>query len=165
GSLGAITDRGRDAVGSFWEYVAFLANSLIFILIGMRVTRHAFGRALPAAAAAIVLVLLSRAVAVYLCSLLFARSSMRVKPAHQHVLVWGGLRGALALALALGLPREVPNRDAIVTVTFAVVIFSVFVQGLTIRPLLRRLGELPGRGGGARKLRKAGRRSGLRSGA
>ena len=63
---------------------------------------------------------------------------------HQHVLFWGGLRGALALALALGLPAGLPQRDDIVTVAFAVVAFSVFAQGLTMGPLLRRLGELNG---------------------
>ena len=62
---------------------------------------------------------------------------------HQHVLFWGGLRGALALALALGLPPEVPQREEIITISFAVVAFSVFVQGLTISPFLRRMGELP----------------------
>jgi len=64
---------------------------------------------------------------------------------HQHALVWGGLRGALALALALGLPVEVVERDLIVTISFAVVAFSIFVQGLTMTPLLRALGEVPKR--------------------
>ena len=62
---------------------------------------------------------------------------------HQHVLFWGGLRGALALALALGLPLEVPQREEIITISFAVVAFSVFVQGPTIKPLLRSMGEIP----------------------
>jgi CPA1 family monovalent cation:H+ antiporter len=53
------------------------------------------------------------------------------------------LRGALALALALGLPPEIPLRDQIVTISFAVVAFSVFVQGMTMTPLLRRVGEIP----------------------
>jgi monovalent cation:H+ antiporter, CPA1 family len=52
------------------------------------------------------------------------------------------LRGALVLALALALPEDLPRRDAIVTITFAVVAFSVFAQGLTVTPLLRRLGEI-----------------------
>jgi len=56
---------------------------------------------------------------------------------------WGGLRGALALALALALPDNVPQRETIVTVSFAVVAFSVFVQGLTLTPLLRKFGEIP----------------------
>ncbi len=62
---------------------------------------------------------------------------------HQYVLFWGGLRGALALALALGLPPEVPQREEIITISFAVVAFSVFVQGLTITPFLRRMGVIP----------------------
>jgi len=60
----------------------------------------------------------------------------------QHALFWGGLRGALALALALGLPEDVPARAEIITVSFAVVAFSVFVQGLTITPLLRSIREI-----------------------
>jgi CPA1 family monovalent cation:H+ antiporter len=59
------------------------------------------------------------------------------------LLVWGGLRGALALALALSLPTDVPDREAIAAVAFAVVAFSIFAQGLSIAPLLRRLGQIP----------------------
>jgi len=58
---------------------------------------------------------------------------------HPHILLWGGLRGAVALALAPGLPPEVPQREEIITISFAVVAFSVFVQGLTMAPLLRRM--------------------------
>jgi CPA1 family monovalent cation:H+ antiporter len=58
------------------------------------------------------------------------------------------LRGALALALALALPEEMANRDAVITVTFAVVAFSVFAQGLTMAPLLRKLGQMPDKGVG-----------------
>jgi len=53
------------------------------------------------------------------------------------------LRGALALAIALGLPSEFPERDAIIAVAFAVVGYSIFVQGLTIVPILRKLKEIP----------------------
>jgi CPA1 family monovalent cation:H+ antiporter len=59
---------------------------------------------------------------------------------YRHVLVWGGLRGALALALALALPEAVPEQKEIVVVCFAVVAFSIFVQGLTMPWLLRRFG-------------------------
>jgi monovalent cation:H+ antiporter, CPA1 family len=67
---------------------------------------------------------------------------LRLESRHQHILFWGGLRGALALALSLSLPEDLPHHDAIITITFAVVAFSVFAQGLTITPLLRRLGQL-----------------------
>jgi CPA1 family monovalent cation:H+ antiporter len=59
------------------------------------------------------------------------------------VLFWGGLRGALALALALALPANIPMRASMITASFAVVAFSVFVQGLTLTPLLRAFGEIP----------------------
>ena len=142
-SLGTISDRGKEAVQVFWEYAAFVANSLVFLLIGMRETDQHFVALWLSAVIAILLVTLGRAVAIYPCCLMFSRSSLRVTRKHQHVLFWGGLRGALALALALGLPSEVPQREEIITVSFAVVAFSVFVQGLTIRPLLRSMGEIP----------------------
>jgi monovalent cation:H+ antiporter, CPA1 family len=142
-SLGKISDRGKEAIQAFWEYAAFVANSLVFLLIGMHEADHNFVAIWLPAVIAITLVTLGRAVAIYPCCLMFSRSSLRVARKHQHVLFWGGLRGALALALALGLPPEVPQRDEIIAVSFAVVAFSVFVQGLSIRPLLRSMGEIP----------------------
>ena len=142
-SLGTISDRGKEAVQAFWEYAAFVANSLVFLLIGMHEAHQNFVAIWLPAVIAIALVTLGRAVAIYPCCLLFSRSSLRVTMKHQHVLFWGGLRGALALALALGLPPEVPQREEIITISFAVVAFSVFVQGLTITPFLRRMGEIP----------------------
>ena len=91
---------------------------------------------------AIALVTLGRAVAIYPLCAVFAHTPFKVESRHQHILFWGGLRGALALALALALPDDLPLHDAIVTITFAVVAFSVFAQGLTITPLLRRLGQI-----------------------
>lgn len=136
GALGSISAKGRDAVESFWEYVAFVVNSFIFILIGIYGTRQEFARILMVAPIAILLVILGRAIAVYLCCALFARSALRIEPRHQHILFWGGLRGALALALALGLPSQIPHYEEIIAVTFAVVTFSIIVQGLTMIPFL-----------------------------
>lgn len=141
GPRGAISEKGREAVESFWEYAAFVANSLVFLLLGISSSKENFFRVWPTALAAIALVLAGRAAAIYLTLLPFSGSSARVSPRHQHLLFWGGLRGALALALALGLPASVPRRDEIITVSFAVVAFSVFVQGLTVAPMLRRLDE------------------------
>jgi CPA1 family monovalent cation:H+ antiporter len=142
GSLGAISDAGREAVGAFWEYLAFVVNSLVFLLIGIRLAEHHFARSLLPILVALGLVLAGRAAAVYLCCAFFARSARRVSPRHQHVLFWGGLRGALALALVLSLPAATPGREAVVTVTFAVVAFTLIVPGLTMTPLLRRVGEI-----------------------
>lgn len=142
GSLGAISDRGRESVESFWEYAGFVANSLIFLLIGMRLAAQNIWDVILPALVVVVFVTLGRAVAVYGCCAFFARSAQRVSTSHQHILFWGGLRGALALALALGLPENLPQREEIVAVAFAVVAFSIIVQGLTMTPLLRRLGEI-----------------------
>ena len=142
GASGAISARGREAVESFWEYVAFVANSLIFLLIGIREEQQNFGELWMVAVLAILLVMIGRAVAIYPTCALFAGSRLRVSARHQHVLVWGGLRGALALALALGLPDNIPQREEIITIAFAVVAFSVFAQGLTMTPMLRRMGEI-----------------------
>lgn len=141
--FGSISDHGREAVAAFWEYAAFLANSLIFLLIGMHEAERNFAPVWTMAAVGMVLVTASRAATVYPCCLLFAGSRWRVSMRHQHALVWGGLRGALALALALSLPEDLPCREEAITLSFAVVAFSVFVQGLTMRPLLGRIGELP----------------------
>jgi CPA1 family monovalent cation:H+ antiporter len=145
GSLGAFSDRGRQAVERFWEYVAFVSNSLIFLLIGTQLAAQHISSIVAIAFVVIVLVTLGRAVAVYACCALFARSTRRVSIRHQHVLFWGGVRGALALALTLGLPSGTPHRAEITSITFAVVAFSVIVQGLTMTPLLRKLGEIPAR--------------------
>jgi monovalent cation:H+ antiporter, CPA1 family len=143
GSLGSFTDKGREAVLSFWEFIAFIVNSLIFMLIGIGGAYQDFSNLLFPIIIAIVLVFTGRALAIYPLSALFSRSALQISLNHQHILFWGGLRGALALALALGLPTELPERDAILAVAFAVVGYSIFVQGLSMVPLLRKLKEIP----------------------
>ncbi len=137
GALGPITERGREAVTAFWEYAAFVANSLVFLLIGVRETTQHFAAVWWGAAMAILFVLLGRAASVYPLCAVFSASRLRVSAARQHALFWGGLRGALALALALGLPPAFPGREQVITVSFAVVAFSIFVQGLTMPAILR----------------------------
>jgi CPA1 family monovalent cation:H+ antiporter len=138
----SIASRSKAAVEEFWEYAAFFANSLIFLLIGIRVALQSFKTFVISAIAAILLVTVARAIAIYPCCLLFSRSKSRVSYQHQHILFWGGLRGALGLALALGLPPETTGRQEIIAVSFAVVAFSILAQGLTITPLMRRVGVL-----------------------
>jgi CPA1 family monovalent cation:H+ antiporter len=140
GWLGPISNKGRRHLMDAWDYFAFLANSFVFILIGMHeATQPILRLGGVATIVAIVLVLLGRAAAVYPLSALFGRSKLAVPRKYQHVLVWGGLRGALGLALALALP-PVPERTPIILTTFLVVAFSLFVQGLTMSRLVRRLG-------------------------
>ena len=138
----SVSEAGTHALEIFWEYVAFIANSLIFLLIGAQEAQEHFSGLWVPVLVAIALVTLGRAVAIYPVCLLFSHSRLKVDQRDQHILFWGGLRGALALALALALPSDLPHRDALITLTFAVVAFSVFAQGLTITPLLHRLGLL-----------------------
>ncbi len=145
GMRGPISEGGREALHAFWDFAAFVVNSIVFLLIGMHETNRHFGSVWISVAIAIVAVTAGRAAAIYPICLLFAGSALRVSPRHQVVLFWGGLRGALALALVLGLPADMPQREEIVTVSFAVVAFSIFVHGLTIKPLLRAVGEIPAR--------------------
>jgi CPA1 family monovalent cation:H+ antiporter len=136
-----LTTRGREFTIELWEFIAFIANSLIFLLIGVAVARIKFSVLGVAAVAEIIaLVLAARALAVWPLCAVFWRTKRRVTWGEQTVLWWGGLRGALGLALALSLPDNMPNRDEILIAAFAVVSFSVVVQGLTMPALLGRLG-------------------------
>ena len=134
----------KTALVSFWAYVAFIMNSLVFLLIGLEVhvdsLLHAWGPVLLTIAA----VLIGRALSVYVlvpASNLFAEE---IPFRWQHVIVWGGLRGSLALALALSLDSAFPDRARLLNLTFGVVIFSILVQGITMKPLLRILGLADG---------------------
>src|SRR5437868_70319 len=131
---------GRDRVRWAWAYIAFLANILVFILIGLNDAGQPLHRlGATSAAAAILLVLAGRGLSIYPLSALFRWSRWRLSAAYQHTLFWGGLRGALALALALAVPATVPERRAIILTAFVVVAFSILVQGLTMPWLIKRL--------------------------
>jgi CPA1 family monovalent cation:H+ antiporter len=130
----------RLAVSSFWEYAAFAANSIVFLLVGIDFTIVNLGPKLGMAAGAVGILLAGRAAAIYLLSPLVNRLGGDVPLAWQHVLFWGGLRGALPMALVLGLREDFPHRETLVALTFSVVLFSLLAQGLTVEALLKRLG-------------------------
>jgi Na+:H+ antiporter len=139
-----LSSRGHEVVTAFWEFAAFITNSLVFLMIGITVAGISFGTlGVTALATAIALVLIGRALSVYPVCLIFRGSRWAIPLRQQHVLWWGGLRGALALALALALPPSLAWRNEIVIAAFGVVTFSVLVQGLTMSLLLRVLGLLP----------------------
>ena len=126
-----LTDEGRRFVGAFWEFAAFLANSFVFLMIGLALARSPV-RSWETFAVVVALSLAGRAAAVYPLALAFMPTRSKIPPiAQQHFLWWAGLRGALALALALSLPDTFPYRQEILVATFGVVEFSVLVQGLT----------------------------------
>jgi CPA1 family monovalent cation:H+ antiporter len=130
----------RIAVESFWEYLAFALNSLVFLLIGLEVhVGHLMAEWRPILLA-FVAVLVGRAVVVLLASALLRRTREAIPWRWGLVLTWGGLRGALSMVLALAVDPGFPHRDLIVTMTFGVVLLSIVVQGITAEPLLRVLG-------------------------
>jgi CPA1 family monovalent cation:H+ antiporter len=159
GSKVAMSERSRSDVETFWRMVAFLANALIFLLIGIQVQGlipHLFsGPNLPlwgVALLAVGVVLLARlALVLLLLGRTFVRlprfASKREQPELLRrplprswgvILFWSGLRGALSLALVLALPTNLPNRSTLVISTYAVVAFTLLVQGLSLRWVLHR---------------------------
>lgn len=141
-----MSERTQEAADGFWSQLAFMANALLFLLVGAQIDLslyvHGPGapKLLAAAAWAIAAVLGGRAFAVY--ALRPVARLLRL-PGHTTwppVLLWSGLRGALSMALALALPFSLPARPTLVAATYAVVLFTLLVQGLSLRVVLRRLG-------------------------
>jgi CPA1 family monovalent cation:H+ antiporter len=129
----------RVALESFWEYVAFALNSLVFLLIGLEVSVEALLLAWVPVTLAFLAVTLGRAAVVLMVSSLFRRTTERIPWRWSVMLTWGGLRGALSMVLALALPGDFAERQLVVTVTFGVVLLSIVLQGTTAGPLLRAL--------------------------
>jgi CPA1 family monovalent cation:H+ antiporter len=127
----------RIMLTNFWEYVAFLANSAVFLLIGLRLEIVALISRWQLILWAIAAVLVGRAISVYGLT----RLDRSLPKAWRHVLFWGGLRGAIALALALSLPENLDgSRETVIVMAYGVVLFSLVAQGMTMNPLLRRVG-------------------------
>lgn len=128
------------AVNSFWEYAAFVVNSLVFLLIGLEIQVTALSENLGAIAWAVAAMLGARIITVYGLMGLMRLPNLRSEPISfrwQHIFFWGGLRGSLSIALVISLPVTLPGRATLVSMVFGAVIFSLLVQGLTISPLLR----------------------------
>ena len=127
------------AVDSFWEYAAFVANSLVFLLIGLEIPLALLLQNWLLILWAILAMTVARAMSVYGLFPIIHRFTERVAGRWQHIIFWGGLRGSLSIALALSLPATVPGRVELVAMTFGAVTFSLLLQGLTISPLMNRL--------------------------
>ena len=134
----------RLSLESFWEVLSFVVNAFVFLLIGLRIDIAQMSHHVPAILVAVVAILVARAVIVYGTSFVQNRiSATRYLPrGFQHAVYWGGLRGAVSLALALTLPFAFDSRTAEVlqVMTFGVVLFTLLVQGTTIKRLLDLVG-------------------------
>jgi len=132
-----MSDATARAIEQSWGYVAFALNSVVFLLIGLDVPLQAVLGRVGIVLAAAAIALLARAAAVYLLlgSLRLVRSGVSTR--WQHLVVWGGLRGTIALALALTIAPRGGQYAVVAALVYGVVLVSLLVQGTTIAPLAR----------------------------
>lgn len=133
----AMSEETRRHLDMFWELVDAVLNSVLFVLIGFEIILLKFPKeiALPALAT-LLITMAARVITVALPMGIFRRT-FGLPPGSWKIVAWGGLRGGISVALALSLPPG-PERDIVVTLTYLIVIFSILVQGLTIKALVQR---------------------------
>ncbi len=136
-NVGAAT---RVSIESFWEVIAFALNSIVFLLIGFEVRVSELFASIGLIALAYVAVTISRGLLVVAVLGLLRKTSEKMPWRWGAVLGWGGLRGALSMVLALSTPQDLPHRSELIAMTYGVVVVSLLLQGLTVGPLLKRLG-------------------------
>jgi CPA1 family monovalent cation:H+ antiporter len=127
---------------SFWEYLAFICNSLIFLLVGLSIDLTIFFENIWAILLGTLFVLVARAIAVYTVFPVveWLKLTERVSKAFQTVIFWGGLRGALAIVMVLSIPETLPIKSYLLALTFGIVLTNLLINGLTVKPLMSMLG-------------------------
>jgi len=148
GSLGrrAASARAEDAIDTVWEFIAFLMTTIVFLLIGLAISIPQLEDAFVPSLWALAGLLVARGLVVYGLIGAGSRALARVgwgraMPSRWlHLIAWAGLRGAIAVALALSLPPEIPQRDLIQGIVFGCVLLTLLLQGTTAELLVRRLG-------------------------
>ena len=142
GNLGprGMSPTTRIVITNFWEYVAFLANSMIFLLIGLQINLPALLGAWQLVIWSIIAVLVARAIVVYGFGFIFSRFSKQLPISWLHVINWSGLRGAIALALVVSLPSALGSeREMLTLMAFGVVLFTLLIQSTTMSLLINHL--------------------------
>ena len=135
GRMLAMSDRTRERLDDFWELVDEILNAVLFLLIGMEILILTFNKQfMIAGLLAIPIVLLARLICVG-TPIQIMKRFRTFTPYALTILTWGGLRGGISVALALSIPQG-PARDPLLVITYFVVIFSIVVQGLTIKKVL-----------------------------
>ena len=128
-------------VDKFWELLDILLNAILFVLIGMEMLLLVFeGKYMIAGLIAIPVVLACRYISLFLPINIF-KKKLDFVPKTNLIMTWGGLRGGISIALALGLTSDM-HRDLFLVITYVVVVFSIIVQGLTVGSLVKRLKEI-----------------------
>ncbi len=133
---------GDDLVGWLWEFNAWIANALVFLLMGVTITTDMFTERWLAILIGIAAVIIARAAGVFgVYPLLSAGKVVDAIPyASRSILFWGGLRGAVTLALALSLPTSLDYWWTIQSIAFGVVLFTLLAQATTMASLIQKTG-------------------------
>lgn len=134
----------RHFVEEFWEYFAFLSVSLVFFFSTFKLSFDIFLKNTHLIGIAILAVLIGRAVSVYISAFITNttkpfRNEPNIPLSWQHILNWGGLRGVIPLVLVYSLPESYMYRDLLISFTMGSFLFTLFVNGLTISPLMKLL--------------------------
>jgi CPA1 family monovalent cation:H+ antiporter len=142
-----MSERTADALDAVWEFIAFLLTAMTFLLVGLAISLDQLAAAALGIAWAFAAVTAGRALVVY--GLLggatrLLRRDDRIPFNWLHVLFWAGLRGAVATALALSLPGDMPQRDLLTGIALGVVVLSLLIQGTTAGLVIRRTGVSAG---------------------
>ena len=127
-----LSARARRLLDDVWEYFGFFANGMLFLLVGFSARISVLAREAWPLEVAIAAVLLARVLLIGISNVLPVHERPGRTVRQQVVLVWGGLRGALTVTLALALPADTPMRDLVIAMAFSVVVFTLVVQGLTL---------------------------------
>ena len=149
-----LSARVQEAIEDVWEFLAFLLTALVFLLIGLAIPLSRLADVLAPIAWGVLAILAARAAVVYL--MLGGASSLaerlvgreRLPLAWLHVMFWAGLRGAVAVALALALPAGFPDRAELQGITFGIVLFTLLVQAPSAERVVRWSGARTTRGPG-----------------
>jgi CPA1 family monovalent cation:H+ antiporter len=134
------SDGSERLLTDLWEFLAFGANAALFLLMGLTVHVAGLTTYPGSVLIGIAAALAGRAVVAYGLGSVLPQLGFRLSWAERHVTFWGGLRGAVALAAALSLPVGFPHRAQLLAMTYGAVLFTLLAQGLTVGPLVRRLG-------------------------
>jgi len=138
-----LSRRTTEALDTVWEFVAFLLTALTFLLVGLAISPSLLVTAAPVIVVGFVAITVARALVVY--GLIGGAERLLPGPGmlplgYLHVMFWSGLRGAIAVALALALPVDLPQRDLLTGAVYGIVLVTLLVQGTTAGWVVRRSG-------------------------
>lgn len=139
GKLFSMSKQTIETIDNFWEVIDFLINAILFLLIGFEMKAYVgdLSNYIVPGLMVIGIVLVARALTVYPVYLLCAKTPQAFSFGWAHIMVWGGLKGSIPIALVLGLPRDVPFRAEFLVFSAILVFFSLVVQTITMKPLVK----------------------------